>query len=145
MSGRIFEIEDPQPVLEVEVPRSSSKALRTGLILGGLLLFVAVAIALAVFVGPAQPGPASPTASPTPDLATGGAIAIVMIVIWLIVALIGLAFYFIPTIVATSRSHHQAATIAVINIFLGWTFIGWVVALAMAVSAVRNRGPNGHF
>jgi hypothetical protein len=29
--------------------------------------------------------------------------------------------------------------VAVINLFLGWTFIGWVVAPAMAVSGTTHR------
>jgi uncharacterized membrane protein len=57
----------------------------------------------------------------------------------LLVVLIGLAAYFAPTIVAFARQHHQANTVLVINLFLGWTFIGWVVALAMAVGAVERR------
>ena len=48
-----------------------------------------------------------------------------------------LALYFLPSFVAIARKHHQASTVFVINLFLGWTFIGWVVALAMAVSAVK--------
>lgn len=45
--------------------------------------------------------------------------------------------YFTPTFVAVYRGHHQTAAIVVINVFLGWTFLGWVVALAMAFTAVR--------
>lgn len=41
------------------------------------------------------------------------------------------ASYLIPTIVAWIR-HHQIGPVAVINVFLGWTIIGWVVALAIA-------------
>lgn len=48
------------------------------------------------------------------------------------------AAYFAPTIVAVNRKHHNIGAIAVVNMFLGWTFLGWVVALAMAVSAVRT-------
>ena len=44
--------------------------------------------------------------------------------------LIGL--YFLPTIVAVSRKVRDQGSVAVINVFLGWTLIGWVVALAMA-------------
>jgi hypothetical protein len=47
------------------------------------------------------------------------------------------AVYFIPTIVAVTRSHHQKGAIIVINVFLGWSLIGWVIALAMACSAVK--------
>jgi len=59
------------------------------------------------------------------------------------------ALYFLPWIIAGKRSHHQHGTIAVINIFLGWTFIGSVIALAMACSAVKpavasEAGVPGH-
>lgn len=51
-------------------------------------------------------------------------------------ALVGLAMiavvYFIPTITAERRHKRNAAAIAVLNVFLGWTFIGWVVALVWA-------------
>ncbi len=57
---------------------------------------------------------------------------------WQITLMVFLA-YFVPVLVAWSRGHHQIGPIAVINTFLGWTFIGWVVALAMACSAVRPR------
>jgi hypothetical protein len=50
---------------------------------------------------------------------------------------LGVALYFLPMAVAFLRSHPNAASIMVINIFLGWTFLGWVAALAMAVSAVE--------
>jgi hypothetical protein len=41
--------------------------------------------------------------------------------------------YWIPTIVAAVRHVANVGSVAVINFFLGWTFIGWVVALAMAM------------
>ena len=56
----------------------------------------------------------------------------------LLLVFIALAAYFAPTIVAFARHHHQANTVLVINLFLGWTFVGWVVALAMAVGAVNR-------
>lgn len=42
------------------------------------------------------------------------------------------ALYFVPVIVAVTRKSHLTAAIVVIDVFLGWTMIGWVVALAMA-------------
>jgi hypothetical protein len=48
----------------------------------------------------------------------------------LIILLIGL--YLVPTIVAVVRKVTNQGSVAVINIFLGWSLIGWVVALAMA-------------
>lgn len=53
--------------------------------------------------------------------------------------LVLVAIYFLPTIVAMSRRHHQVGAIVVINLFLGWTLIGWVVALAWSVSSLRER------
>lgn len=49
-----------------------------------------------------------------------------------LVFLIGL--YFIPTIVADTRNHKNYFAILVLNLFLGWTFLGWVIALVWAVS-----------
>jgi len=56
----------------------------------------------------------------------------------LFVVAIILASYFAPSIIAAARQHHQMGPILVINLFLGWTFIGWVIALAMSVSAKRE-------
>jgi hypothetical protein len=44
------------------------------------------------------------------------------------------ALYFLPTIVAFARSH-QAGMVFVLNLFLGWTLVGWVIALAIAVGS----------
>lgn len=51
--------------------------------------------------------------------------------------LIVLALYFLPTIVAVARKVTHQGSVVVINLFLGWTFIGWVVALAMACRTNR--------
>jgi hypothetical protein len=47
-----------------------------------------------------------------------------------VILVIGL--YFLPVLVGATRSVPNIGSIAVINFFLGWTFIGWVVAMAMA-------------
>lgn len=60
-----------------------------------------------------------------------------VILILLAVAIIGV--YWLPTFVANARAHHNRSTILVLNLFLGWTFIGWVVALAMAFSYTRGQ------
>ena len=62
------------------------------------------------------------------------------IVVIVLMFLIVLTLYFVPSIIAKSRDHHQFATILVLNIFLGWTFIGWVVCLAMSLSATDRGG-----
>lgn len=55
----------------------------------------------------------------------------------LIVLPIAFVVYFLPSLVAYRRQHHQAMVVFVINIFLGWTLLGWVIALAIAASAVK--------
>ena len=41
--------------------------------------------------------------------------------------------YWVPTIVAVSRKRiPHVGSIVVVNLFTGWTVIGWIVALAMA-------------
>jgi len=47
-----------------------------------------------------------------------------------------LALYLIPTIIAVIRQVPNMGSVIVINVFLGWTFIGWVVAVAMAARSV---------
>lgn len=41
--------------------------------------------------------------------------------------------YIAPSIVAYIRHVRDLGAVLVINLFLGWTFLGWVVALAMAL------------
>lgn len=53
----------------------------------------------------------------------GGAIAVIVV---------GLFIYFIPAIVANSGKRKNATAITVLNIVLGWTLLGWVVALVWA-------------
>jgi hypothetical protein len=45
----------------------------------------------------------------------------------------GFLMYFLPTILAFARNKRDTAAILLLNLFLGWTMIGWVVALVWAV------------
>ena len=47
-------------------------------------------------------------------------------------------FYFFPAMVAEERAHRNAISIGVLNLFLGWTFIGWVLALVWAFMEERK-------
>lgn len=42
------------------------------------------------------------------------------------------ALYFVPSIVAIARNHRNGVPIGLLNIFLGWTVLGWVIALIWA-------------
>jgi hypothetical protein len=45
----------------------------------------------------------------------------------------GFLMYFLPSIIALARNKRDIAAIVLLNFFLGWTMIGWVVALVWAV------------
>ena len=46
--------------------------------------------------------------------------------------------YFLPSFIALFRNHHDFAAIAALNLFLGWTFLGWVVAFCWALTQVKS-------
>ncbi len=46
--------------------------------------------------------------------------------------------YLLPGLIAYARQHHQAGAITVLSLVLGWTVIGWLVALVWASTAVKN-------
>jgi hypothetical protein len=50
----------------------------------------------------------------------------------------GFVIYFLPSIIALARSKRDSLAIFLLNLFLGWSGIGWVVSL---VWAVKNDVP----
>jgi len=59
--------------------------------------------------------------------------------------------YFLPTIIAFLRRSNNAGGIFLLNLFLGWTFIGWIISLVWAIASrntnttviVNNNYSNG--
>ena len=45
------------------------------------------------------------------------------------------AFYFLPTIIANGNHKRNAGAILALNLLLGWTLIGWVVALVWSLTS----------
>jgi Superinfection immunity protein len=43
------------------------------------------------------------------------------------------AFYFLPTLIAFLRQRRNKLAIFLLNLFLGWTVLGWVVSLVCSV------------
>jgi len=43
-----------------------------------------------------------------------------------------IAVYLLPFFIGSCRAHKQAPLISIVNLFLGWTVIGWVAALIWA-------------
>ncbi len=49
----------------------------------------------------------------------------------------GFVLYFLPAIVALLRERHDKLSIFLANLFLGWSVIGWIVALVWACKSER--------
>jgi T4 superinfection immunity protein len=56
---------------------------------------------------------------------------------WLLWLAIG-CVYWAPTLIGGTRHVRHLAPLVVINLLTGWTGIGWLVALVMAVWPVRQ-------
>ncbi|MFG2488569.1 MULTISPECIES: superinfection immunity protein [Streptomyces] len=59
----------------------------------------------------------------------GGSDAIPFGVVGLVLIVLA---YFVPTVVAFGRGVPNKGSVLVVNLFLGWSVVGWVIALAMA-------------
>lgn len=53
-------------------------------------------------------------------------------------ACVAFFIYILPLCVAGWREHPNFAAISILNLFLGFTFIGWVVALVWASTAIKR-------
>ena len=54
-----------------------------------------------------------------------------------LIVIVCLFIYFLPSIIG--YRHRNANSITLLNFFLGWTLIGWVVALVWAVSNDKKQ------
>jgi hypothetical protein len=65
------------------------------------------------------------------EVVTGGVIVLLLLVV-----------YFLPFIIALARKHVDSTAIFFLNLFLGWIFFGWVVALVWAVKKFDSNSKN---
>ncbi len=68
------------------------------------------------------------------DLPDQNTVIIVMIIV-------GIVFYFIPSIIALVRMKKNLLAIIALNFFLGWSLIGWVVSLVWSLSSDSKPQP----
>jgi len=57
---------------------------------------------------------------------------------WLLVILLN---YFVPTLIAHYRKHHNREAIFWLNLLLGWTGLGWIAAFVWAFTKPAPVGP----
>ncbi len=55
----------------------------------------------------------------------------------LFMILIG-GLYFLPAVIGFVRDHHSKWAILAVNVFFGWTMIGWLIALIWSLTGVRK-------
>ncbi|HLJ28570.1 MAG TPA: superinfection immunity protein [Candidatus Angelobacter sp.] len=48
------------------------------------------------------------------------------------VLFLGLAMYFFPSIMAIKRNSPHTTAVVILNLFFGFTLVGWIVALVLA-------------
>ncbi|HZT89536.1 MAG TPA: superinfection immunity protein [Stellaceae bacterium] len=53
----------------------------------------------------------------------------------IILLLLIIALYMLPTVVAAARDHPRRRAIGLLNILLGWTLIGWIALFLWAALA----------
>jgi hypothetical protein len=56
------------------------------------------------------------------------------ILLIVVICIVAFCIHFLPAIVAGNRRARNFVWILVLNLFLGWTFIGWIVALVWAMT-----------
>ena len=59
---------------------------------------------------------------------------------WILI-IISFFLYFLPSIIANARKNSNSTAITLLNLFLGWTVIGWIAALIWAFSSGSKQAP----
>jgi T4 superinfection immunity protein len=53
----------------------------------------------------------------------------------LFLILVAIFSYFVPSFIAVDRRHENTGAIFALNLFLGWTFLGWVIAFVWSCTS----------
>jgi hypothetical protein len=83
-----------------------------------------------------RPGPAPDAANattPAPQKPGLSGTFLALVVAGIFGVLVCLALYFVPTMIAASRRKQNVLAIFLLNLCLGWTLIGWIVALTWSL------------
>jgi hypothetical protein len=67
--------------------------------------------------------------------------SVVAIIVTCNIALAAAALYLLPVLTGWIRRVPGIGPAAVINVLLGWTLVGWAVALALVLRSAREHGP----
>jgi len=56
-----------------------------------------------------------------------------------IIVFLVICLYFLPTVNAVRSKKTNSGAILLLNLFLGWTFLGWVIALVWSATKDQNQ------
>lgn len=56
----------------------------------------------------------------------------------LVLMILMAALHFLPAVIGFARDHPSKWAILAVNVFFGWTMIGWAVALIWSLTGVRK-------
>jgi Superinfection immunity protein len=56
----------------------------------------------------------------------------------MVLVVLAVSLYMLPAICAWQRGHPQTMAIAILDLFLGWSILGWVLALVWAATAIKD-------
>lgn len=56
----------------------------------------------------------------------------------IIFVLVCIALYFVPAFYAYHVKHPKKESILILNLFLGWTFLGWVIAAVWSANKIKE-------
>jgi hypothetical protein len=62
--------------------------------------------------------------------------ALIVQLFWLSIFI---GIYLLPWFVAVRRDHHNRMAIGVLNLLVGWTILGWIIALIWAFTMPSQR------
>ena len=68
-------------------------------------------------------------------------ILIILAILAVPIAFAAVVAYFWPAVIARRRNHPNFGPIFVVNLLLGWTLVGWVIALAWALATMPIAPP----
>jgi hypothetical protein len=63
------------------------------------------------------------------------------LLLWLLFFAVLAVLYFLPSYIASRRNHRNLVALFVANLFLGWTFLGWVGCLIWALVRGSEHEP----
>lgn len=55
------------------------------------------------------------------------------------IIMVASAIYLIPAIIAAAREHPDNLAIFFLNLLLGWTVLGWIIALVWSTTGIAHR------